>query len=259
MSTFADRRRLQILALMDSHQSLSTHDLSIQLGFSEASVRKDLEILEELGLLKRTQFGAVVMPHYRLEKENSAKMNFNREKKERIGRAAAELIKIGEQVILDTGTTTLQVAHHICTDLRVAGDLTVYTPSLPISREIGGCPGIRLELLGGIVLPQYQALVGPQTVNYLEDIHADKVFFGADGVELSNGVTTANILEADVGRYMARASKVVIVVADSSKIGVTGLVTLVTLDKVDKLVTDTDVPLEFVEAARDLGVEVILA
>ena len=185
-------------------------------------------------------------------------MNFNRDKKERIGRAAAELIKSGEQVILDTGTTTLQVAHHICTDLRVAGDLTVYTPSLPISREIGACPGIHLELMGGIVLPQYQAMVGPQTVNYLEDIHADKVFFGADGVELSNGVTTANILEADVGRYMAQASKVVIVVADSSKIGATGLVTLVTLDKVDKLVTDTEAPQEFVEAARDLGVEVIL-
>jgi DeoR/GlpR family transcriptional regulator of sugar metabolism len=112
--------------------------------------------------------------------------------------------------------------------------------------------------MGGIVLPQYQALVGPQTVNYLEDIHADKVFFGADGVELSNGITTANILEADVGRYMARASKEVIVVADSSKIGAIGLVTLVTLDNVDKLVTDTDAPLEFVETARDLGVEVIL-
>jgi DeoR/GlpR family transcriptional regulator of sugar metabolism len=258
MTTLADQRRFQIMTLLDGQPRVNTRELSVQLGVSEASIRKDLGVLEELGLLKRTQYGAVAMPHYRLEKEYSAKMNLNRDKKKRIGQAAANLIQRGEHVILDTGTTPLQVAKHICADLRAAGNITVYTPSLSIFREIGACPGIRLVLLGGIYLPQYEALVGPQTVENLKDIHADKVIFGADGVTLSNGVTTTNVLEADVERYMAQASKEVIVVVDSSKIGVIGLATLAPLDKVNKLITDVDAPLDFIGTARGLGVEVIL-
>jgi DeoR family transcriptional regulator, fructose operon transcriptional repressor len=258
MATFADQRRLQIMACLESQQRIVTRDLSASLGVSEASVRKDLCVLEELGLLKRIQNGAVAMPHFRLEKDHVVKMNLNRDRKERIGQAAASLIQTGECVILDAGTTPLQVAKHICTDLRDTGDLTVYTPSLSIFRELGACPGIHLVLLGGIYLPQNEALVGPQTVEYLKDIHVDKVFFGADGVTLTNGVTAANILEADVDHYMVQASKEVIVVADSSKIGVIGLVALAALDKVNTLVTDVDAPVDFVEAARNLGVKVIL-
>ena len=93
----------------------------------------------------------------------------------------------------------------------------------------------------------------------LKDIHADKVFLGADGITLSNGITTADILEADVDRYMLQASQEVIVVADSSKIGVIGLVTLLQLEGVDRLVTDQGAPPDFVETVAGLGVEVILA
>lgn len=259
MTTFADQRRTQIIALLDIQPRISTRELSKQLGLPEASIRKELGVLEELGLLKRTQDGAVAMPHYRLKKDHSANMNLNREKKERIGQAAASLIESGERVILDPGSTPLQVARHICADLRAAGDLTIYTPSLPIFREIGACPGIRLVLLGGIYLPQYESLAGPQTVEYLKDVHADKVFLGADGITLSNGITTADVLEADVDRYMLQASKEVIVVADSSKIGVIGLVTLAPLDRVNMLVTDSDAPLDFIQAVRACGVDVILA
>ena len=258
MSILADRRRSQVLAFVDNKRSATTSDLSAQLGVSEATIRKDLTVLDDLGLLKLLRDGAVAIPHYRLSKELSARKNLNREKKERIGRAAANLIQAGESAILDSGTTPLQVAHHICSDLRISGALTIYTSSLPIFREIGNCPGIRLVLLGGIYLPDYESLVGPQTVEILKHVHAEKIFLGADGITLSNGITTANILEADVDRYMLQASRDVIVVADSSKIGVIGLVTLIQLDQVNKLVTDMDAPPDFVESIRDLGVEVTL-
>jgi DeoR/GlpR family transcriptional regulator of sugar metabolism len=238
---------------------MSLRQLSSQLGVSEASIRRDLIILEELGLLKRVPDGAVAIPHYRQREAHLAKMSLNREKKERIGGAAAGLIQAGECVILDSGTTPLQVARHICADLRHRGDLTVYTASLPIFREIAGCPGIRLMLLGGIYRAEHEALVGPQTIDMLKDVHADKIFLGADGITASRGVTTAGILEADVDRYMLRASKEVIVVADSSKIGVVGLVSLIHLDQVNKLVTNPDAPPDFLVEVRRLGVEVILA
>ena len=258
MSTPADRRRSQIMAIMDNQRSVRTSDLSAQLGIAEATIRKDLAMLDEMGLLKLSRDGGIAIPHYRLSKEHSARTNLNRGKKERICRAAAGMIRVGDRIILDAGTTPLQVARHICSDLRLSGALTIYTSSLPIFREIGVCPGIRLVLLGGIYLPDYESLAGPQTVEILKDIHADKVFLGADGITLSNGITTADILEADVDRYMLQASQEVIVVADSSKIGVIGLVTLIQLDKINKLVTDLDAPPHFVEMVRDLGVEVIL-
>jgi DeoR/GlpR family transcriptional regulator of sugar metabolism len=259
MGTLADRRRTQIMSLLDSQRSLSLEELSAQLGAPEATVRKDLALLAELGLVKPLSDGAAAIPHYRLSRERQEKMELNRERKERIGQMAAGLICAGDSVILDAGTTPLQVASHICSELRLSGDLTVYTSSLRIFREIGSCPGIRMRLLGGIYLHEYESLAGPHTVEILKDIQADKVFLGADGLTLSNGVTTADILEADVDRYMLQASQEVIVVADSSKIGVIGLVTLLQLDQVDRLVTDREAPPDFVETLINLGVDVILA
>ena len=98
-----------------------------------------------------------------------------------------------------------------------------------------------------------------QTVETLKGIRADKVFLGSDGITLSNGVTTSDILEADVDRYIVQASRQVIVVADSSKIGVIGLVTLLQIEQVDTLVTDRDAAPEFVDLVESLGVQVILA
>jgi len=259
MTSFADQRRFRVLAHLDSQRRANIRELSYQLGVSEANIRKDLEYLEELGLIKRVRDGAVTLPHYKLEQTHLVKMDLNREKKERIGQTAAGLIQPGESVILDSGTTPLQVAHHICIDLRDRGQLTIYTASLPILREIGACPGIRLILLGGIYLHEYEALAGPQTVEILKDVRADKVFIGADGITISHGITTAGILEADVNRHMLETSKEMILVADSSKIGLIGLVSLAPLSRVNTLVTDCDAPPGFVETLRNQGMQVILA
>jgi len=247
------------MARLESQLRISTRDRSAQLGVADARMRRYLVILEELGLLKRVPDGAVAIPHYLRGKEHAIKMNLNREKKERIGQVAAGLIQTGESMILDSGTTPLQVARHICSDLRLSGGLTIYTASLPVFHEIGSCPGIRLMLLGGIYMPEHEALIGPQTIKNLQEVRADKIFLGTDGITLSKGVTTAGVLEADVNQYMLRASEEVIVVTDSSKIGIIGLVSLIQLNQVNKLVTDREAPPEFVEAVCDLGVEVILA
>jgi DeoR/GlpR family transcriptional regulator of sugar metabolism len=114
-------------------------------------------------------------------------------------------------------------------------------------------------LLGGIYMPENEALIGPQTIENLKNIQADKVFLGADGITLSNGITTAGILEANVNQSMLHASKEVIIVADSSKIGIIGLVSLIHLNHVNKLVTNLDAPIDFVDAMRHLDVEVFLA
>jgi DeoR family fructose operon transcriptional repressor len=168
------------------------------------------------------------------------------------------LVHPGERLLFDSGTTVLEVARQLPLDLRESGNLTVITSSLPIVRELGPCKGIHLILLGGVFLPQYEVVVGPQTIAQLRGFHADKLFLGADGLTFAKGVTTANVLEAEVDRAAIAAASQVIIVADSSKIGLIGLTTIMPLDEVKKLITDGGAPAEFVGELRRQGVEVIL-
>ena len=168
------------------------------------------------------------------------------------------MVHRGESLIFDSGSTPLQVARCLDSDLLQSGNLTIITAHLPVVRQLGHWPGVHLILLGGIYVPAYEVLVGPQTVEQLKGLHVDKIFLGADGMTLSHGFTTANVLEAEVDRAMAQAATEVIVVSDSSKIGGIGLTTIMPVSGIDKLITDTDAPLDFVAALRDLGIQVIL-
>ncbi|MCX7706471.1 MAG: DeoR/GlpR family DNA-binding transcription regulator [Anaerolineae bacterium] len=255
MNTIAEERRSSIAEQVARNRVVRIGDLSKHFGVSEVSIRRDLERLEQLGLLKRVHGGAVALP---APSSNGASPPRVSPEKERIGRAAAELIRPGDRLILDSGTTVLQVARSIPGDLLRAGNLTVITSSLPIVHELGAWKSVHLILLGGIYLPEWQVVVGPQTIAGLANLHADKLFLGADGMTLAHGVTTANVLEAEVDRAMVRAAREVILVADSSKVGGVGLTSIMPLTQVHKLITDEGAPQEFVSALRDAGVEVIL-
>lgn len=258
MSPPTTRRSTAILEALKRNQRVRVTDLSHQLGVSEVSVRRDLQILEELGLLKRVHGGAVAIESLPRSAPSAEKPDPQREKKERIGRAAARLVQPGENLIFDSGSTCLQAAASLEQELLQNGNLTVITSCLPIVRELGRWAGVHLIVLGGLYLPNYQVLVGPQTIDQLKGLHVDKMFMGTDGMTLSQGFTTANVLEAEVDRAMAQAATEVIVLSDSSKIGGIGLATIMPVRGVDKLITDTDASPEFIAGLRDLGVEVIL-
>jgi DeoR/GlpR family transcriptional regulator of sugar metabolism len=258
MTSTADERRSSILEEIARNQMVKVAQLSERFGVSGVTIRRDLNRLEQMGLLKRVHGGAVAIPNAALGQSHAAKMRRHIEEKERIGRAAAQLIREGERLIFDSGTTVVQVARNISGDLLTSGNLTVITGSLPIVHELGTWKGVHLILLGGIYLPDYELVVGPQTIDNLEGLHADKMFLGTDGLTFSHGLTTANLLEAEVDRAMVKAASEVIVVADSSKIGVTGLTTIIPVTSINKLITDTKAPSDFVAALREQGVEVIL-
>jgi DeoR/GlpR family transcriptional regulator of sugar metabolism len=258
MASTADERRGYILDALDRIQMVKVADLSERFGVSEVSIRRDLERLEQFGLLKRVHGGAVVNPSVGVEQTHSAKAQRHSEQKGRIGQAAAELIRAGDRIIFDSGTTVVQVARNIPGDLLTAGNLTAITASIPIVHELGHWKGVHLILLGGIYLPDYEIVVGPQTIDHLRGLHVDKMFLGTDGLTFSHGITTANILEAEVDKVMVEAAREIIVVADSSKIGVIGLTIISPLTQVDKLITDSQAPSDFVAALREQGVEVIL-
>lgn len=258
MSLNAGKRRELIVQEISDSQIVRVSELSERFAISEVSIRRDLDRLENRGLLKRVHGGAVAVPQVSLGSSHTSKMCSHMEAKERIGQAAAQMIQAGDRLIFDSGTTVAQVAEKIPGDLLNNGGLTAITASMPIVRALGSWKGVHLIQLGGIYLPDYEIVVGPQTIANLEALHAHKVFLGTDGLTFSNGVTTANLLEAEVDRVMVNVSSEIIVVGDSSKIGVIGLTTILPLDRIDKLVTDSQAPTDFVRALRKQGVEVIL-
>jgi DeoR/GlpR family transcriptional regulator of sugar metabolism len=234
-------------------------DLSEHFQVSEVSIRRDLDRLAQHGLLKRVHGGAVAIPDTALNQSYAAKIQRHIEEKECIGRAAAKLIKPGDQLIFDGSTTALQVARNIPGDLLSSGNLTVVASSLPIVQELGHWKGVHVILLGGLYLPEFRSFVGPQTLLHLEGLYPDKAFIGTDGLTLSRGATGSNILEAEVDRAMAQSASEVILVADSSKVGQAGLTSIVPIEDIDKFVTDEGAPSDFVEALREHGIDVILA
>ncbi len=253
----AQARRAMILEELAAHRVVRIADLGRRFGVSEVSIRRDLERLEQSGLLKRIHGGAVSIPGLPSHELMSARTIAYAREKERIGRAAAQMVRENERLIFDSGTTTLQVARNIPGNLLTSGNLTVITASLPIVYELGAWKTVHIIVLGGVYLHEYQVMVGPQTIEALRGLHADTMFLGADGLTFSNGVTTANVLEAEVDRALVRSASKIVVVADSSKIGVIGLVTIMPLTKINTLITDDKAPPDFVARLRSEGVEVI--
>jgi DeoR/GlpR family transcriptional regulator of sugar metabolism len=257
LSEAAQRRELIVQQLHREHVVYVT-ELSRSFGVSEVSIRRDLEQMARHGLLERVHGGAVAVRAGGTGELPPVPISHLDEKR-RIGRAAAALVRPGERVLFDSGTTVLEVARMLGSDQIGPGNLTAITCSLPIVQELGHRLGIHLLLLGGIYLSEYRVVVGPQTIENLRGLHADKVFLGTDGLTLDHGVTTANILEAEVDRAMVRAAAQVIVVADSSKIGCVGLTSISLLNKIDVLVTDQGAPGDFLAKLRHMGVRVVEA
>jgi len=262
----AAKRREAITQQLGRERVVHVAELSQRFGVSEVSIRRDLERLERQGLLQRVHGSSIaVMAGSGAGEQAQGGQAQGRastphlDEKRRIGSAAAALIRPGDRVLFDSGTTVLEVARALSNDLAGAGNLTAITCSLPIVQELGHRQEIHLLLLGGIYLPAYRVVVGPQTIENLRDLHADKIFLGTDGLTLDHGLTTANILEAEVDRAMVKAAAQKIVVADSSKIGFVGLTTIIPLKEIDILVTDRGASESFLEQLRRLGVQVILA
>jgi len=252
-----ERRSLIAQMVMEKGKVLVT-DLVDQFQITETSIRRDLIILESNGHLKRIHGGAISLSGNSRTDSFSEKIQLHISAKQRIGKAAAGLIKPHNVILFDSGTTTLQIVKQIPAELRLSTSITMVTNSVPISQEVLAWPSPNLIVLGGIYLPDYQATAGPQTLLQLQDLAADCVFLGADGLTLQGGVTTADILMAEVDRLMAERSRKAILVTDSSKLGRMGFVPVKPLSAFQMIITDTEAPAEIVDAIRAEGVEVML-
>lgn len=251
---FATQRYQKILEIIRLKKSVTVQELSSYLAVSESTIRRDLQELHKQKQLKRTHGGAVVWETARSESPFDKKETEFVEEKLRIARYAVSLIKEGDTICLDGGTTNLQIAR----SLKDYQNLTLVTNSAKVLVELAGVPGINLIVTGGNLRTLSLALVGPLTKGILEVLHVDKAFIGTMGITVAEGLTTTDILEAETKRLMIEKAQEVMVVADHSKIGKVSFASVAPLSLVDKLITDSGTSSEDIEAIREQGVEVIV-
>ncbi|HSP07105.1 MAG TPA: DeoR/GlpR family DNA-binding transcription regulator [Acidobacteriota bacterium] len=252
-----EERRRHILDLLDLRKRVTVRELADVFSVSAVTVRGDLEALSQMGALVRSHGGAVKPHSPAPDLPISLKERLRHSEKARIGVLAASLIRDGETVLFDSGTTTAAVARCVAS-LRL-NSLTVITNALNIALELANLPQVSIIMLGGIVRGAALSLVGPHAQQALSNLTADRLFLGVDGIDPEMGLTTPDVLEAQLSALMIKVSREVIVVADSSKFMNRTLSVIGKLDAMHKLVTDDGIPPHMLEPLRTAGVEVLIA
>jgi DeoR family fructose operon transcriptional repressor len=249
------QRRERIQEYLAAHQIARTVDLCNLLETSEATVRRDLEWLEQKGVLERTHGGAILSQRMVYEQEYQQRAQHHPEEKRRIGELAASLIEEGDIVFINSGTTATQVLQHIRSDFRIS----VFTNNVSAVLELGK-PGFHYYLIGGEFQPRSNSLAGGFALENLKQIYANKTILGVDGISLKHGCTVPTKPEAEVVRQMIERTKgPVIVVADHSKWGIVSNFQVASIDEIDKLVADDKLDSSAIESLAAHDVECLLA
>lgn len=250
-------REEKILEILHKTGTVSVHELIDILQVSPATVRRDLERLEQKNKLRRTYGGAIDVQSIGYEPSYSMRVGDCTEEKKAIARAVTQLIQPREIVALDAGTTTTEVAKLLVN----IQPLTVVTPSLTIGQMFGEADTeeITVILSGGILRSKTLSLVGDLCEEVLLKYRCDKAIIGCNALSPELGAMNTNLLALGVKKSLVSISKKLIVVADHTKIGRTALATSASIDQIDTLVTDWRTPSRLVEEFENKGIRVIVA
>lgn len=246
-------RRQEMLELLEEHGELKISDLSSRFSVSEMTVRRDLEVLEREGLLRRVRGGATGATSRSYEPPFALRAERNAEAKKRIGLAVAEMISDGETVIIDVGTTALAVAE----SLKDRRGLTIVTPSLRAAWMLADNAELRVMVTGGIVRPIERSLVGSLSDKAFENLYCDTYCMGIAGIDVDAGFTEFNLDDARVKQEAMRYSRRCIAVADASKLGRVAFARVADLEQVDLLITNDVADREKVDRLKGAGLEIM--
>ena len=252
----AEERRRKILELLEREGRVTVSNLVREFDTSSVTVRGDLDLLAKSGALVRSHGGAVRTLDPVRDYPVSFKETIHHGEKVRIGEAAARLLKPNQTAIIDSGTTTLQLARQI--KLLKLKNLTVVTHALNIASELSDSPALTLIMIGGILRQVSDSFVGPQAERMIMELHADHLFLGVDGLDPEIGLTTPDILEAQLNNLMIKVSSEVTVLADASKIGRRSLSPIGSIASIHRLITDNRVAPEIVRAFESKGIQVLV-
>jgi DeoR family transcriptional regulator of aga operon len=251
------QRRLQISELVRQHGSVQVTALARRFGVSMQTVRKDLRYLAERGVMARAYGGAIdsnVVGAPQAEPHYEAKRTANLEQKRRIGQRAAALVKPGDTIAIDSGTTAIQLAEALPNI-----EVTVVTNDFGVLSALAPKNNIAIVMLGGELRRKNMAFYGGLTVEAIDALHVDMLFLGVDGFDLERGITTHYEPEAMLNRRMVEAARVVAAITDSSKFGRVCLHRIIAVSELDILLTDTGAPQYIRQASQLRGFQLLRA
>ncbi len=250
-------RQLFIQERIQQAHTVKVEELALELDVSANTIRRDLTVLEQQGILKRTQGGAVFITDSQTTGRQSFDVRSIKHLAEKtvIGQYAAGLIKPGSTIILDAGTTTQQVAEH----LNGIENIVVTTNSIEVGYTLMSCPNITVILSGGILLSSSRSLTGLPAETFFSHIHADQLFLATCGVSLEKGLTNRNMHEISVKQKMIEVAKEVILLADHEKFGKVALSPFAPLRCLHKIITDEHTPQDVIHSLEARGIEVLVA
>lgn len=250
------KRRKAILDLLEITREVYIDDLKERFGVSEVTIRKDLQAMEDSKILIRARGGAMkIQSGVGVDFRISEKHKINFHQKILIGKTATTLINPGDTIIIDSGTTTMEMANQLPKDI----ELTVITNAVNIANILSGHPNINVIVPGGFLRKNSLSLVGPLAEQTLHSFHVDKAFLGVDGIDVRSGFYTPNLEEAFLNRIMIEIADQTIILADSSKFQRKSLNFICGLNDISSLITDSGVTKEDLKVLSDHSVYVINA
>lgn len=242
-----------ILQLLEQNPVVKIDYLVSHFQISIETVRRDLNYLEKKGLIKKVYGGATLLEKGASEPTTSTRLSGKMDEKEAIGKKCSELIHDGDVILLEIGTTTLQVAKNI----KNKKNLTVITNSIFVINELIDT-SISLYIIGGRVRHEERAISGAISLSELNHFHINKAIIGAGAISLEHGISDYNIEEALIRRKIIERSRQVIIVADSSKFGYDALVDVCPLSEVDVVISDKNLSPSIVEGFKEISTNLIL-
>ncbi len=248
-------RRAEIMKMIENQRQVDVHQLSRHFKVSEVTIRNDLSQLEQKNMLMRTRGGAIQrQAHVGIDFALSEKLKKNYSEKQRIGRKAASLIQEQDTIILDSGTTTLEIAKN----LKRFNDLIVITNSIHIAGQIVGIKNIKVIIPGGFLRENSLSLVGSPAEESFRNYYCDKLFLDVDGISAALGISTPNVEEAHLNRVMIEIARQTIVVTDSSKFSKRSFAGIAPVSKIDILITDSGIPDDERVRIEEAGVQLLI-
>lgn len=254
--TGTSERREQIIQRLRQQGSVQVNDLASFFGVSTVTIRNDLAFLEKQGIAVRAYGGALVCDSGTpaLEPTVEDKSSLNTSLKRSIAQVAANLIKPGHRVILDSGTTTNEIARH----MHHHKEVIAMTNGMNVANSLLDAEGVELLMTGGHLRRQSLSFYGDQADQSLQNYHFDMLFLGVDAISLERGVSTHNEDEARLNRRMCEVAERIIVVTDSSKFNRSSLHKIIDTQRIHMVITDQGIPAESLNGLRKGGIEVIL-
>jgi DeoR family transcriptional regulator of aga operon len=254
MKNSTNRHEL-ILKRLQENGRVMIEELSDLTRVSGVTIRKDLKLLEDKGLLFRTRGGGSISNPYTIERPINEKEFFHAKEKDLIAKAALTIIGDNDSIMIGSGTTVFSLARALHPSKR----LTVITPAVKVTLELSSRPNIEVLQLGGLIRANSSSVAGAQAEHTLEDISCGILFLGVDGIDLDFGLSITNLAEANLNKKMIESAQVVAVLADSTKFGRRGLGKVCDFDQVRYIITDEGVSSGIVKQLDERGVKVIIA